>query len=95
MLINFRFDNFLSFSDLNTFSLVKGKTRTHSNHIVRVAKKVEVLKFSTVYGANGAGKSSFIKANRLLLRTLLQMLFVLTQDFIRAIVTKKLILNSN
>ena len=64
MLINFRFDNFLSFSDLNTFSLVKGKTRTHSNHIVRVAKKVEVLKFSTVYGANGAGKSSFIKAIR-------------------------------
>lgn len=61
MLINFRVSNFLSFDQLNTFSLEKGKSRRHPNHVYQ-KKGVNLLKFSAIYGANGAGKSNLIKA---------------------------------
>ncbi len=61
MLANFRVLNFLSFAELNTLSLVKGKTRQHPNHVY-ATPVLDLLKFSTIYGANGAGKSNIIKA---------------------------------
>ena len=61
MLANFRVLNFLSFAELNTLSLVKGKTRQHPNHVY-TTPALDLLKFSTIYGANGAGKSNIIKA---------------------------------
>jgi len=63
MLVNFRFSNFMSFEELNEFSLVKGKAKQHANHIhTNNALNISTLKFSTIYGANGAGKSNFVKA---------------------------------
>jgi len=61
MLVNFRVINFLSLGQLNTLSLVKGKSRRHTNHIYE-SSLVNLLKFSAIYGANGAGKSNIIKA---------------------------------
>lgn len=61
MLINFRLSNFLSFNDLNTLSLVPGKSRRHPSHIHTNKEQVNLLKFSAIYGANGAGKSNLIK----------------------------------
>ena len=61
MLVNFRVVNFLSLAQLNTLSLVKGSSRQHANHIYK-NKLINLLKFSAIYGANGAGKSNIIKA---------------------------------
>ena len=61
MLANFRVVNFLSFAELNTLSLVKGKTRQHPQHVYSTPV-LDLLKFSAIYGANGAGKSNIIKA---------------------------------
>lgn len=61
MLANFRVINFLSFAELNTLSLVKGKTRQHPKHVYKTPA-LDLLKFSAIYGANGAGKSNIIKA---------------------------------
>lgn len=63
MLVNFRFSNFMSFDELNEFSLVKGKTKQHAHHLhTNQELDISTLKFSTIYGANGAGKSNFVKA---------------------------------
>lgn len=61
MLANFRVINFLSFAELSTLSLVKGKTRQHPQHVYETSA-LDLLKFSAIYGANGAGKSNIIKA---------------------------------
>jgi AAA15 family ATPase/GTPase len=61
MLVNFRVVNFLSLAQLNTLSLVKGQSRRHSQHVYQ-NPVINLLKFSAIYGANGAGKSNVIKA---------------------------------
>lgn len=62
MLVNFRFENFLSIDNMITFSMVPGKTRMHSKSLIAIDKKRNLLKISAIYGANAAGKSSFVKA---------------------------------
>ena len=65
MLIRFRVSNYLSFKEEVEFSMVKGKTRIHSNHIISGGKSrnaVNLLKSGIIYGANASGKSNFIKA---------------------------------
>ena len=62
MLVNFRFSNFMSFEKLNEFSLVKGKSKQHPFHLYSNKDlDISTLKFSAIYGANGAGKSNFVK----------------------------------
>lgn len=62
MLINFRCENFLSIDDMETFSMVAGRTKRHIEHVVNFSESKDLLRFSAIYGANAAGKSSFIKA---------------------------------
>lgn len=65
MLIRFRVSNYLSFKEEVEFSMVKGKTRIHPNHIISGGKSrdaVNLLKSGIIYGANASGKSNFIKA---------------------------------
>ena len=69
MIISFSVENFRSFSDEETFSLVAAgrKTEDHQSHAIKVpGSKAFVLKAAAVYGANGAGKSSLFKALRFL-----------------------------
>lgn len=61
MLIGFKVKNFRSFNDLQHFSMLAGKIRNNENHIVILNKK-KILKFSGMFGANGAGKSNLIFA---------------------------------
>ena len=62
MLLRFVVENFLSFkeaTELNTFTSSKSKALMHH----RVAcDHTEVLRLNAIYGANGAGKSNFVKA---------------------------------
>ena len=64
MLINFRFENFLSFDNLTTFSMAPGKSRQHMENLIDLGLKnnQKLLKLSTIYGANASGKSSFVYA---------------------------------
>jgi len=61
MLIRFVVSNFLSFDEEREFNMLAGSFKTHK-HQVYSAGKVDVLKAAAIYGANGAGKSNFIKA---------------------------------
>ena len=61
MLLSFSFSNFHSFSERTEFVMSAGSTRRHLSHIAEIGE-VSVLKYSAVYGANAAGKSSLIKA---------------------------------
>lgn len=61
MLIEFSVSNFLSFNDRQTFSMGAGNVRLKQDHVSR-SRKCSLLKFSAIYGANGAGKSNLVTA---------------------------------
>jgi AAA15 family ATPase/GTPase len=61
MLIRFVVSNFLSFSEEREFSMIAGSLKTHKHHVYDLGK-LSVLKAAAIYGANGAGKSNFIKS---------------------------------
>ncbi|MDP4192597.1 MAG: ATP-binding protein [Bacteroidota bacterium] len=63
MLIRFVVSNFLSFNEEREFNMLAGNFKNHKHHIYK-AGKVEVLKATAMYGANGAGKSNLVKAFR-------------------------------
>lgn len=63
MLIEFRVENFLSFEEMATLSMVATSDDTHEeNNILKQGDKLRLLKSAAVYGANAAGKSNLIKA---------------------------------
>ncbi len=61
MLIRFNVSNFLSFDQLQEFSMIGGKVRSKTEHI-EDDKSIKLLKFAAVYGANASGKSNLIEA---------------------------------
>lgn len=64
MLIRFFVNNFLSFNSQTEFSMVAGQGATHTHHVVKGQKRhiPNVLRAGLLYGANGSGKSNFVKA---------------------------------
>lgn len=61
MLIRFVVSNFLSLDEEREFNMLAGSFKTHKHHVYDIGK-INVLKAAAIYGANGAGKSNFIKA---------------------------------
>lgn len=61
MLIKFRFKNYKSFKNLQEFNMLSGNTKSYSERLFH-EKNYSILKFSAIYGANGAGKSNVIEA---------------------------------
>ena len=61
MLIRFNVSNFLSFDELQEFSMIGGKVRSKIEHVADDSN-IKLLKFAAVYGANAAGKSNLISA---------------------------------
>lgn len=61
MLIRFNVSNYLSFDDVQSFTMIGGKTESHSDHMVSF-DSIRLLKLSAIYGANASGKTNFIKA---------------------------------
>lgn len=61
MLIKFGVKNFLSIKDEQNFSLRAGKGRTFNNRVY-INNSQKILKFSSIFGANGSGKSNLVKA---------------------------------
>jgi len=64
MLINFSVENFRSFGDEQTLSLIASSAQTgHDGHCVAIpASDQQSLRASVIYGANAAGKSNLVKA---------------------------------
>lgn len=60
MIANVSASNFLSFNEIETFTMEAGKTRNFSDRIYRAANS-RILKFKAVYGPNASGKSNLIK----------------------------------
>lgn len=61
MLIRFSVENFLSFNNVQEFSMIPGNIRERENHLI-TNEYSKVLRLGTIYGANAAGKSNLIKA---------------------------------
>src|SRR5947209_7811726 len=67
MLIQFTIENFMSFRDETTFSMLAASNdQLHANHVIEdaVGKGKSVLRAAAIYGANAAGKSNLIQAVR-------------------------------
>lgn len=61
MLIRFTVKNFLSFNKEQEFSMISGKVRSKMHHIMK-DRKLSLLKFAAIYGANASGKSNLVWA---------------------------------
>lgn len=61
MLIRFTVENFLSFKERQSFSLIPGRGTIKSEHKTKAIKGISVLKTSVIFGANASGKSNLIK----------------------------------
>lgn len=63
MLAQFSITNFLSFREKATFSMVKSKTaKGLPSHVFPINETMSLLRGAAFYGANGSGKSNFVKA---------------------------------
>jgi len=63
MLVSFTVENWMSFRDPVTFSMVASKERQHGGRVPRIdAHSTKVLPIAAIYGGNASGKSNFVKA---------------------------------
>jgi AAA15 family ATPase/GTPase len=63
MIINFSLENWMSFRDHVTFSMVASRERQHSDRVPGLGKyKTRVLPMAAIYGGNASGKTNFFKA---------------------------------
>ena len=64
MLIEFNVENFLSFKEMTSLSMVSAKAfKEHeSTHLIDADKNFKLLKSAVIYGNNASGKSNFMKA---------------------------------
>ena len=63
MLISFSVENWLSFRDRATFSMVAGREKQHLERVPRIEKyKMGLLPIAAIYGGNASGKTNLFKA---------------------------------
>ncbi len=63
MILEFSVQNFRSFRDKQTFSMLADTAKSEfSENIIEFGKGIKVLKSAVIYGANASGKSNLMKA---------------------------------
>lgn len=64
MIIDFSVENFRSFKEEQTLSMVAAKHKEHPDNVFESSheKDIRLLKAALIYGANASGKSNFFKA---------------------------------
>ena len=63
MLVRFSLENWMSFQDKATFSMIASRERQHGERIPKIEKmKFGVLPVAAVYGGNASGKTNLFKA---------------------------------
>ena len=71
MLIQFSVQNYRSFREEQTLSLVAGKDATHPDSLINCEGKFRLSKVASIYGANASGKSNLVKAMQAMERFIL------------------------
>ena len=74
MLIRYTIENFLSFGEKCSFSMIPGLIRSHPSHKTNFPNRneIDILKLGIIYGANASGKSNLIKSLRFLQQLVLE-----------------------
>ena len=73
MLVNFSVTNFLSFNKKTSFKMESGRVTKKLDHLLDDTETGKsLLKFSAMYGKNGAGKTNFIRSVSVLRNFVLQ-----------------------
>lgn len=63
MLVSFSLENWMSFRDQVTFSMVASKERQHRERVPKLDKyRTRILPVAAIYGGNASGKTNFFKA---------------------------------
>jgi uncharacterized protein len=63
MIISFSIENWMSFSDSVSFSMVASRERQHGERVSKVSKyQTRILPVAAIYGGNASGKTNFFKA---------------------------------
>ena len=63
MIISFSVENWMSFRDRTTFSMVASRERQHGERVPKLGKyQARVLPIAAIYGGNASGKTNFFKA---------------------------------
>ncbi len=63
MIISFSVENWMSFRDPTTFSMVASRERQHGERVPKLGKyQTRVLPIAAIYGGNASGKTNFFKA---------------------------------
>jgi len=63
MIIEFTLENWMSFRDPVSFSMVASRERQHGERVPRISKySTRVLPVAAIYGGNASGKTNFFKA---------------------------------
>ena len=63
MIISFSVENWMSFRDSVTFSMVASRERQHGDRLPKLGKyNTRVLPVAAIYGGNASGKTNFFKA---------------------------------
>lgn len=73
MLISFSLENWMSFRDRVTFSMVASKERQHGERLPKIEKyQMRLLPIAAIYGGNASGKTNFFKALKFAKRLIVQ-----------------------
>jgi AAA15 family ATPase/GTPase len=86
MLIEFSVRNFLSFKELQTFSMVASSDDSRVNENTFNIGKYDLLKGALIYGANASGKTNLIKAIHIFRLFVLYSYSSLNKDMIRSFI---------
>lgn len=63
MILRFTFENWMSFRDSVTFSMIASRERQHRDRVPSLEKyRTKALPIAVIYGGNASGKSNFFKA---------------------------------
>ena len=63
MIISFSVENWISFRNRVTFSMVASRERQHGGRVPRIGKyQTRILPIAAIYGGNASGKTNFFKA---------------------------------
>jgi uncharacterized protein len=62
MLISFSLQNWMSFKEKATLSMVASRQTTFSNRLARIGNRNRILPIAAIYGGNASGKSNISKA---------------------------------
>ncbi len=63
MIVSFSIENWMSFRDSVSFSMVASRERQHGERVPKVEKyQTRILPIAAIYGANASGKTNFFRA---------------------------------